>query len=338
MNIQLDRTTPHTVDNTTPEAQPLASAGKTATTKSDIVFQDGASVPLTVAQEDTAPSNGAPIPPLPTRSASLTLTEYAAFPALGASYMVLMTETQSQQRRLSAQQRAMETDITCANMNEQANKMRSKAVTGLVFGLVTSSLSIGQAFVSAATLQKGMNKIAEESKMVAVKPDANAKIDPNANIKIDPKVKADANIEMEIKIEPKVEAKIEPKVDARVEPKVEAKVEPKVDAKVEVKADADAKASAVDIQNKQMLLNQKLGMQNAVFSAGSSSIGKTGEAITGFMDVDIKRSEITIERSRANVEALRALEESSQAVISKALATMDAIQSSTNQATQRILG
>ncbi|MEG1610509.1 MAG: hypothetical protein RR317_04940, partial [Bilophila sp.] len=94
----------------------------------------------------------------------------------------------------------------------------------------------------------------------------------------------------------------------------------------------------VNIQTEQMLLTQKIAMQNTVFSAGSTSIGKIGDATSGFMDADIKRSEINIERSRANVDALRALEESSQSVITKALAAMEAIQSSTNQATQRILG
>lgn len=265
MNIQLDRTTPQSVDSTAQEVQPLLVAGSTA---QQTLLQAEMPVSSSVAQDTPASRNGAPALPQPVRSSVLTRSEYTAFPALGASFMALMTETQSQQRKLSAQQRALETDLMCANMNEQAKKITSKAITGLVFGIVTSSLSIAQGIVTASTQAKGLNKIAEDARLAAVNPDL----------------------------------------------------------------------PPVNIQTEQMLLTQKIAMQNSVFSAGSTSLSKIGEATSGFMDADIKRSEINIERSRANVDALRALEESSQSVITKALAAMEAIQSSTNQATQRILG
>lgn len=338
MSIQLDRTLPHAENGTMSEAQLLASVGNLVKAKNDALMQDGIPAPSQGVEEKTIARNGAPDIPQPTRSSVLTSSEYAAFPALGAAFMVLITETQSQQRRLSAQQRAMETDLTCANMNEQANKIRTKAITGLVFGLVTSSLSIGQAVVTSCTMAKGMSKIAEESKLAAVNPDANAnvKIDPNASVKIDPKAKADVNIEM-MDIKPKIEAKVEAKVEANPKAEVEANIDAqKVNA--DVAAKTEARASGIDIQNQQMFLNQQIAMQNAVFSAGITSLGKVGDAIAGFMEADIKRSEINIERSRANVDALRSLEESSQAVITKALTAMEAIQSSTNQAMQRILG
>lgn len=322
MSIQLDRTTPHAVDSTTPEAQPMTSASKIATAKTGISTQDEIPVSSTVVQEKSDDRNGAPALPPPSSGNN----EYVALPALGAAFMKLITETQSQQRRLSAQQRALETDLTCANMNEQADKIRSKAVTGLVFGIVTSSLSIGQAVVTSCTMQKGLSQIKEQAAGAnpGAGPNQAGANRPGANIEIG-EINPDANPNANLN-------------NPNANPEVDVNPNANPNANADVNVNPNARHNAVDTQNQQMLLNQKIAMQNTVFSAGITSLSKSGEAVSGFMDVDIKRSEINIERSRANVDALRALEESSQAVITKALAAMDAIQSSTNQAMQRILG
>lgn len=89
-------------------------------------------------------------------------------------------------------------------------------------------------------------------------------------------------------------------------------------------------------------LNQQLGAFTTGIKSsleGASTMTQAfGQSANTLQDEAIKRSEATVERTRARMEYMKSLEDSMREVISKAIATQDAIQQNTNQARAKILG
>lgn len=90
-------------------------------------------------------------PPSWTPSASL-----GAVPSFGSTYLALITEMSSEERRRNAEMRALQTEEMVDKIQDQADTIRQKAVTQLVTGVVTGALSIAQGAASVGITVKGM--------------------------------------------------------------------------------------------------------------------------------------------------------------------------------------
>lgn len=79
-----------------------------------------------------------------------------AVPSFGSSYLALITELSSEQRRQNAEMRALQTEEMVSKIEEQADTIREKAVVQLVTGVVTGALSIAQGVATVSITAKGM--------------------------------------------------------------------------------------------------------------------------------------------------------------------------------------
>ena len=77
-------------------------------------------------------------------------------PSFGSTYLALITELSSEQRRQNAEMRALQTEEMASKIEEQAETIREKAVVQLVTGVVTGVLSIAQGVASVSITAKGM--------------------------------------------------------------------------------------------------------------------------------------------------------------------------------------
>jgi hypothetical protein len=84
------------------------------------------------------------------------ITCYSTLPSFGANYLALINEVASEQSTMVNQMRMLETEALIDKINEEADTIRSKAVTQLVTGVVSGSLSIAQGVASSAITAKGM--------------------------------------------------------------------------------------------------------------------------------------------------------------------------------------
>ncbi|WP_294555818.1 type III secretion system translocon subunit SctB [uncultured Mailhella sp.] len=79
-----------------------------------------------------------------------------AVPSFGSNYLALITELSSEERRQNAEMRALQTEEMVDKIQEQADTIRNKAITQLVTGVVTGTLSIAQGAASIGMTAKGM--------------------------------------------------------------------------------------------------------------------------------------------------------------------------------------
>lgn len=79
-------------------------------------------------------------------------------PSFSANYLAMIGDVAAQQRRQSAEQRAMQTEITVNEIKDQAKEMRAKAITQLCIGIVTGTLSIAQGAMSFKMMKSGLDK------------------------------------------------------------------------------------------------------------------------------------------------------------------------------------
>ena len=87
-------------------------------------------------------------------------------PSFSANYLALIGDVASEQRRKSAEQRALQTEIIIDTIKDQAQEMRSKAVFQLCMGIVSGALSIAQGAMAFKMMASGVS--------------ANAKLDATA--------------------------------------------------------------------------------------------------------------------------------------------------------------
>ena len=77
-------------------------------------------------------------------------------PSFGSTYLALITDMASEERRQNAEMRALQTEEMVSKIEEQADTIRDKAVVQLVTGIVTGALSIAQGAASIGITAKGM--------------------------------------------------------------------------------------------------------------------------------------------------------------------------------------
>lgn len=90
-----------------------------------------------------------------TMSASDMAAGLAAVPSLGASLLSLITQMSAEQRQANRDQKVLQTEAQIEKIKEQADTMRQKAITQLVLGAVTGSLSIAQGFSGMSLIAAG---------------------------------------------------------------------------------------------------------------------------------------------------------------------------------------
>lgn len=79
-----------------------------------------------------------------------------ALPSFGANLMALISDDAAENRRLSAEQRAVQTEIIVDQIHDKAAKMREKAIVQLCVGIVTGLASVAQGVASSAMMGSGM--------------------------------------------------------------------------------------------------------------------------------------------------------------------------------------
>lgn len=217
--------------------------------------------------------NKLPSLPPPLGEGTLFTKDGATLPSFGANYMAIISDYAAEDRRLSAEQRAKQTEIIIDQIKDQANKMRTKAVAQLVVGIVTGTVSIAQGVTSLGMMSKGIVDAKKNSTTDASNPKSSSSSSPSTSK-----------------------------------------------------------------TNNDMMLNTKVQTLNNTFSGVSGIMQSINQSIGSFVDADIKVIEAAIEAARAQTDALKSLEDSLKELISKALATQDAIQQNCNQTRTKILG
>ena len=87
------------------------------------------------------------------------ITTYASLPSFGANYLAMITDIASDQRRQNAQMKALQTEEMVAKINEQADTIRKKALTQLITGVVTGTVSIAQGCAVMGMSVKGASQV-----------------------------------------------------------------------------------------------------------------------------------------------------------------------------------
>ncbi len=93
---------------------------------------------------------------LPAPQTSSPYSTIGVLPSFGSTYLALITEMSSEERRRNAEMRALQTEEMVSKIEEQADTIREKAVAQLVTGIVTGAVSIAQGVATAAITAKGM--------------------------------------------------------------------------------------------------------------------------------------------------------------------------------------
>lgn len=87
-----------------------------------------------------------------------------ALPSFGSTYLALITEMSSEERRRNAEMRAVQTEEMVSQIEKQADTIRDKAIVQLVTGVVTGALSIAQGAASIGITSKGIASNEETAK------------------------------------------------------------------------------------------------------------------------------------------------------------------------------
>lgn len=78
-------------------------------------------------------------------------------PSFSANYLALIGDLASEQRRQSAEQRALQTEIIVDKIKDQAQEMRDKAIFQLCMGVASGLLSIAQGAVAFKMMSSGVS-------------------------------------------------------------------------------------------------------------------------------------------------------------------------------------
>ena len=79
-------------------------------------------------------------------------------PSFSANFLALIGDVASEQRRKSAEQRALQTEMIIDTIKDQAQEMRSKAVFQLCMGIASGAMSIAQGVASFSMMSSGVAK------------------------------------------------------------------------------------------------------------------------------------------------------------------------------------
>ena len=93
--------------------------------------------------------------PPPRTTMESGFNQYLALPSFGASYLSMITDLAAHQRLQNAMQKAMSTEEMIAKIKDQAETIRSKALTQLLTGIATGLVSIAQGLTVLGMSVKG---------------------------------------------------------------------------------------------------------------------------------------------------------------------------------------
>ena len=79
-----------------------------------------------------------------------------ALPSFGSNYMALITDIAAEQRKQTADQKALQTELLISNIEEQADNIRTKAALELTAGIISGATQIASGFFTAAKVSSGM--------------------------------------------------------------------------------------------------------------------------------------------------------------------------------------
>ncbi|PKN41143.1 MAG: type III secretion system protein [Deltaproteobacteria bacterium HGW-Deltaproteobacteria-18] len=111
----------------------------------------------TFEQALSAVSTSLPTLPPPIGTGKLWDNGLDGLPSFSANYLALIGDVASEQRRKSAEQRALQTELIIDTIKDQAQEMRSKAVFQLCMGIVSGALSIAQGAMAFKMMSSGVS-------------------------------------------------------------------------------------------------------------------------------------------------------------------------------------
>ncbi len=111
----------------------------------------------TFEQALSAVTTSLPTLPPPIGTGALWDNGLEGLPSFSANYLAMIGDVASEQRRKSAEQRAMQTEIIVDKIKDQAEEMRSKAVFQLCMGIASGALSIAQGAMAFKMMSSGVS-------------------------------------------------------------------------------------------------------------------------------------------------------------------------------------
>ncbi len=92
-------------------------------------------------------------------------TSYApgALPSFGSNYMALITEIAAEQRKQTADQKALQTELLIANIEEQADNIRTKAALELTAGILSGATQIASGVFTTVGVGRGMKGVSGDA-------------------------------------------------------------------------------------------------------------------------------------------------------------------------------
>lgn len=96
-----------------------------------------------------------PTLPPPMGTGALWDNGLAGLPSFSANYLAMIGDVSAQQRRQSAEQRALQLEIIVDTIKDQAEEMRSKASWQLLMGVASGLLSVAQGIASYRMMSSG---------------------------------------------------------------------------------------------------------------------------------------------------------------------------------------
>ncbi len=92
--------------------------------------------------------------PLPEFSSQEIQENLYSLPSMGANVLALLTAFSAEQKRISQEQKAMQTELAIQNIHDQAQKMKEKAITQLCMGIISGAISIAQGITTVTVTAK----------------------------------------------------------------------------------------------------------------------------------------------------------------------------------------
>lgn len=120
----------------------------------------------TFAEAVSMVTTSLPTLPPPMGTGSVWDSGLQGLPSFSANYLAMIGDLAAQQRRQSAEQRALQTEIIVDTIKDQAQMMREKAIFQLCMGIASGLFSIAQGAVSFGMMSSGVKanaKITDQS-------------------------------------------------------------------------------------------------------------------------------------------------------------------------------
>jgi len=86
-----------------------------------------------------------------------------ALPSFGSNYMALITDIAAEQRKQTADQKALQTELLISNIEEQADNIRTKAALELTAGIISGATQIASGVFTSVGVAKGMSGASGEA-------------------------------------------------------------------------------------------------------------------------------------------------------------------------------